>query len=186
VQLEDNERDLIQAAQEGDRSAFARIYEMHAGRVYRYLLRHLGNSADAEDVTAEVFVAAMRALHSYRAKGSPLIAWLLRIAHNKSVNYLKKITRRREVPILDNIAVSDDLEENLLKKAMLSETSQAMKSLTALQREVLILRFGEDLSLAETAKVMNRSVRAVKFLQYSALRALRRRLCTDEEQEHDR
>ena len=186
MQSEYHEENLIRAAQKGDRDAFARLYEVHVERVYRYLLRRLGEPADAEDVTTEVFVRAMRALPSYRAKGRPLIAWLFRIAHNQAVNYLKKRVRRREVPLLETAVVSDDPEEAALRQVMLSEVSQAMQGLTDLQREVLTLRFGADLSITEAAKAMNRSVQAVKFLQHSALRALRRLLGEQEERGHGR
>jgi len=186
VQLEYHEEELIRAAQKGNRDAFARLYEAHVERVYRYLLRRLGETADAEDVTAEVFVRAMRALPSYRAKGRPFIAWLFRIAHNQAVNYLKKRARRREMPLLETVAASDDPEEAALRQVMLSEVSQAMQGLTDLQREVLTLRFGADLSITETAKAMKRSVEAVKFLQHSALRALRRLLGGQEERGHGR
>ena len=189
MQSEYHEEDLIQAAQKGDRDAFARLYEAHVERVYRYLLGRLCESADAEDITTEVFVRAMRALPSYRAKGRPFIAWLFRIAHNQAVNYLKKRARRREMPLLETAetaAGSDDPEEAALRRVMLSEVSQAMQGLTDLQREVLTLRFGTDLSIAETAKAMNRSVEAVKFLQHSALRALRRLLGEQEERGHGR
>ena len=186
VQSEYNEEDLIRAAQRGNRDAFARLYEVHVERVYRYLLGRLGESADAEDVTAEVFVRAMRALPSYRGKGRPFIARLFRIAHNQAVNYLKRRARRREVPLLETAAVSDDPEEAALRQVMLSEVSQAMQGLTDLQREVLTLRFGADLSITETAEAMKRSVEAAKFLQHSALRALRRLLGEQEERGHGR
>jgi len=186
LQSEYHEADLIRAAQKGDRDAFARLYEVHVERVYRYLLGRLGKSADAEDITTEVFLRAMRALPSYRAKGHPFIAWLFRIAHNQAVNYLKKRARRREMPLLETAAISDDPEEAALRRVMLSEVSQAMQGLTNLQREVLTLRFGTDLSVSETAKAMNRSVEAVKFLQHSALRALRRLLGEQEKRGHGR
>ena len=186
VQSEYDEEELIRAAQRGDRDAFARLYEVHVERVYRYLLGRLGQSADAEDITAEVFVRAMRALSSYKAKGRPFIAWLFRIAHNQAVNFLKKRARRREVPLLETAVVSDDPEEAALRQVMLSEVSQAMQGLTDLQREVLTLRFGAELSITETAKAMDRSVEAVKFLQHSALRALWRLLEEQEERGHGR
>ncbi len=186
MQPEYREEDLIRAAQRGSGEAFGQLYEMHANRVYRYLLSRMGESADAEDVTAEVFIRAMRALPSYRIKGAPFVSWLLRIAHNQAVNYMKKQTRRREVPLVQAADVSDTTEEAALKRAMMSEVSQAMEGLTELQREVLTLRFGADLSLGETAKVMNRKVPAVKFLQYSALRALRRLMGEEEEGDHER
>lgn len=90
-----NEKELVLSAQQGDRNAFAQLYEANVEKVYRYLLSRLSEPADAEDVTAEVFINAMRSLPSYRSKGTPLIAWLFRIAHNQAVNHLKKNARRR-------------------------------------------------------------------------------------------
>ena len=62
MQREYSEEDLIRAAQQGDRESFALLYEAHADRVYHYLLNRMGQPADAEDVTAEVFIRAMKAL----------------------------------------------------------------------------------------------------------------------------
>ena len=171
------EEQLVRAAQRGHRDAFARLYETHVERVYRYLLCHLGQPADAEDVTAEVFIRAMKALPSYKAMGTPLMAWLYRIAHNQAVNLLKKRARRQEKSLEDVAAPSsDDPEREALDRASLAEAEQAMEELTPLQRQVLSLRFAAELSIAETGKIMKRSQGAVKFLQYSALQALRRNL----------
>ncbi len=167
---------LVHAAQKGDREAFARLYEANAERIYRYVLARVGEPADAQDVTAEVFIRAMRALPSYREKGVPFIAWLYRISHNEAINYIKKRGRRGEMPLLDTIAANDDPAELALRQATYSEVMHAMSSLTDLQREVLSLRFAGELSITETAAAMNRSEQAVKFLQHSAVRAMRRNL----------
>jgi RNA polymerase sigma-70 factor (ECF subfamily) len=172
-----DEEELVRAAQRGQRDAFARIYETHVDRVYRYLLSRLGQPADAEDVTAEVFIRAMKALPSYKPKGTPLMAWLYRIAHNQAVNWVKTRSRRRENG-LDDVAAasSDDPEREALDRASFAEAERAMDQLTPLQRQVLSLRFAGELSIAETGKIMKRSQGAVKFLQYSALQAMRRNL----------
>lgn len=174
-----NEEALVISAQRGDRDAFAQLYEANVERVYRYLLSRLGEPADAEDVTAEVFINAMRSLPSYRSKGTPLIAWLFRIARNLAVNHLKKNSRRRETPLgethqVETATAYDGPEEEVLGQVRFAEVVHAMGDLTDLQREVLNLRFAADLSIAEVAKVMSRKEGAVKFLQFSALRALRR------------
>lgn len=174
MQREGDEEQLIRAAQQGDREAFARLYEANVERVYRYLLGRMGEPSDAEDVTAEVFIRAMQALSSYKPRGVPFVAWLFRIAHNQAVNHVKKKTRRREAPLLDTIIAPDDPAEMALRQVASEEVHRAMNHLTDLQREVLSLRFGGQLSIAETAKVMKRSEGAVKFLQHSALEALRR------------
>ena len=172
-----DEEELVRAAQRGQRDAFARIYETHVDRVYRYLLSRLGQPADAEDVTAEVFIRAMKALPSYKPRGTPLMAWLYRIAHNQAVNWGKTRSRRRENSLEDLfVRSSDDPEREALDRASFAEAEREMEQLTPLQRQVLSLRFAGELSIAETGKIMKRSQGAVKFLQYSALQALRRNL----------
>ncbi len=72
------------------------------------------------------------------------------------------------------MAASDDPEEEALRRVSFNEANRAMEGLTDLQRQVVSLRFAGELSLSETAKVMQRTDGAVKFLQHSALQALRR------------
>ena len=168
------EEALVLSAQEGDRDAFAQLYEANVDRIYRYLLARLTEPADAEDVTAEVFMQAMKSLPSYKSRGTPLIAWLFRIAHNQAVNYMKKRARRKETILMETAAAYDSPEEKVLDQVRLGEVHEAMCALTDLQRQVLSLRFATDLSIAEVARVMNRKEGAVKALQFSALRALRR------------
>ncbi|MFQ5860632.1 MAG: RNA polymerase sigma factor [Dehalococcoidia bacterium] len=178
------EEELVRAAQRGDQEAFARLYEGNADRVYNYLLGRMAQPADAEDITAEVFLRAMKALSSYKPKGVPFVAWLFRIAHNQALNYMKQQTRRKEVPLLDTVIASDDPAEVAVSRVTSNEVSRAMSGLTDLQREVLSLRFAGQLSIAETAKAMKRSEEAVKFLQHSALRALQRILAQQEGRAH--
>ncbi len=127
------ERELVRAAQQGDREAFARLYEANAERVYRYLLGRVDDPADAEDITAEVFIRAMRALPSYKPTRVPFVGWLFRIAHNEAANHMKKRARRGEMPLLDTFAASDDPESQALSQIAYSETAQAMGDLTDLK-----------------------------------------------------
>jgi RNA polymerase sigma-70 factor (ECF subfamily) len=187
LQTEYSEEQLIRAAQSGDRDAFAHLYEANVEQVYQYLLRKTGQPADAEDITAEVFIRAMRALPSFEIRGAPFIAWLLRIAHNISINYLKQRSRRKEMFLQDlSVASYDDPVDLALQRVAFDEISIEMETLTNLQRQVLDLRFLRQLSIAETADQMSRSEKAVKFLQHSALRALRRRLNGKENHDDDR
>lgn len=187
LQQDCSEEELIHLAQRGDREAFAILYESHVGQVYQYLLNRLGQPADAEDVTAEVFIRAMRALPSFEIRGAPLIAWLLRIAHNQAVNHLKRRSRRQEVDLFDSGMPSDDDPAELaVQRTAFEEVSTAMGTLTSLQQQVLQLRFLRQFTIAETAHRMSRSEKAVKFLQHSAVKALRRRLSNKEADYDDR
>ena len=186
LRLEQHENGLVRTAQRGDRHAFGLLYEANVERVYRYVLSRTGDHADAEDITAEVFVSAMRALPSYRPSGVPFVAWLFRIAHNESVNYMKKRSRRRETSFEDAEPSGDDPEEAALDEAAYCEVMRAMSSLTDLQRQLINLRFAGELSISETADVLMRSEGAVKSLQHSALGALRRSLEPRQEGIHGR
>ena len=181
-----DEEALVLSAQGGDRDAFAQLYEASVDRIYRYLLARLAEPADAEDVTTEVFIQAMKSLPSYRSRGTPLIAWLFRIAHNQAINHLKKRTRRKEAALMETSAAYDSPEQEVLDKVRLGEVHEAMGVLTDLQRQVLNLRFAADLSIAEVASVMNRKEGAVKALQFSALRSLRRATSLQEAGSHGR
>ena len=79
-----------------------------------------------------------------------------------------------EPSLMETVAAYYSPEKEVLEQARFGEVVRAMDALTDLQRQVLNLRFAAELSIAEVARVMNRKEGAVKFLQYSALRALRR------------
>ena len=174
------EVELVHAAQRGDRDAFGRLYDISVTSVYRYLRSRLAEPSDAEDLTADVFIKAMQALPSYRHQGVPFVAWLFRIAHNELANFRKRQSRRREVPLEDDLPSRglsrDDPSEAALTRMEFSEVQGAMRELTPLQQQVVSLRFAGELSIAETAQAMRRSQGAVKFLQHSALRALQGKL----------
>lgn len=169
-----SEEYLVRAAQQGNREAFAELYESNVERVYHYLVRRMGQAADAEDVTTEVFIRAMESLPTFEFKGIPFIAWLFRIAHNVAVNQMKKQSRRQEVPLEDVSSGSNDPAEQALRRVTYGEVASAMGSLTSLQREIIDSRFIKQLSVSETAHKMKRSQGGIRVLQHSALRALQR------------
>jgi hypothetical protein len=81
---------LVDAAIAGDGTAFAALYDLHLDRVYRHVYYRVGNRADAEDLTQQVFLQAWRAIGRYRRTAAPFIAWLLTIAHNAIVSHYRK------------------------------------------------------------------------------------------------
>jgi RNA polymerase sigma-70 factor (ECF subfamily) len=130
-----------------------------------------------------VFIKAMRGLPSYRYRGLPFVAWLLQIARNELADHYKRRKREAHAPLHDQslggLVAQDDPEHTALRLAEVQNVRQAMEQLTELQQEVLRLRFDGQLSVAETAHAMKRKEGAVKVLQHSALRALRRAMGAD-------
>jgi len=172
-----DEQSLVHRAQQGDKEAFAQLYESHFDKIYRYVVLRIGNKTEAEDVTQRVFLNALQSIRSFKWKGIPFSAWLFRIAHNLVVDYLRK-TKKVVITPLDESSARSDSNPQLAAEQRLDieQLTLATKRLTKAQREVISLRFAGELSVAESAKVMGKSEGAVKALQHSAIVALRKTL----------
>jgi len=170
-----DEESLIRRAQQRDQVALTQLYEENFDRIYRYIVLKIGDRTEAEDLTQQVFLNALKSISSYRFKGMPFSSWLYRIAHNQIVDYLRKKSRRPTVPLDERIAAGKgDPEKAAERKLEIEELALATKKLTTAQQEVISLRFTGELSVAEVAGIVGKSVGAVKALQHSAIVALRR------------
>jgi len=175
-----DEEGLVRRAQQRDQQAFTKLYEEYFDKIYRYIALRIGNKTEAEDMTQQVFLNAIKSISSFKWKGIPFSAWLFRIAHNQVVDYLRKKARHITVPLVESLSNTDGnpelvAEQNLDMERVLLATQQ----LTKTQREVISLRFAGGLSIAEAAKAMGKSQGAVKALQHSAIVALRRVLSVE-------
>ena len=119
----------------------------------------------------------LESIHTFKWQGHPFTSWLYRIAHNRIVDNFRRKGRRRTVPLDDaehRIGVdASDLERAAEINMTMTDVISAMDSLTDLQREVISLRFGSGLSVAETAQAVGRKNNAVKALQHAGLKKLR-------------
>lgn len=170
-----DEESLVRRAREGDRQAFAKLYETHFERIYRYLAFRIGDKAEVEDMTQRVFLNALESISSFRWKGVPFASWLFRIAHNQVVDYLRKKKGRPAVPLNESL-MSSDLDPGLVAehKLDIEQLLLVTQRLTETQREVISLRFAGELPIAEVAQIMGKSEGAIKALQHSAIVALRK------------
>jgi len=175
-----DERSLIQRAQQLDQGAFAQLYEGHFDRIYRYIALKIGNKVEAEDMTQQVFLKALQSISSYKWRDTPFSAWLYRIAHNQVVDYLRKKTRQATVPLDESLAVSGSNHQKTTEQKLdIEKLMLATRRLTPAQQEVIALRFTSELSIAQVARIMGKSEGAVKALQHSAIVALRKLIMVD-------
>lgn len=155
--------------------ALAELFETEYERLVRYFYVRIGDGGAAEELASDVFVRALERIDTYEWRGIPMQAWLFRIAHNLTVDYLRKYSGKRPAPIeaAEHVAAKDNPEDTALLAMEREELLDAMQSLTESQREVISLRFFGGLSSEETAQVMKRSNGAVRELQSSGLKKLR-------------
>jgi RNA polymerase sigma factor (sigma-70 family) len=168
---------LVRAARH-DLVAFAALYRRYVTPIYRYLYSRVGNAADAEDLTAQTFVAALEGLPGYRERGN-FAAWLFTIAHNKAADHHRQ--QHPQLP-LDEALDSPRHGENPLASMMRKEALQRLSTLVAGleedKQELLRLRFAGSLTYAQVAQVVGSSEGGVKM----AVRRLLRRLETEWEE----
>lgn len=170
-----NEENLVRRAQQRDEQAFAQLYEEYFDKIYRYVTLRIGDRMEAEDITQQVFLNAIKAISSFKWRGIPFSAWLFRIAHNQVVDYLRRKTKRATAPLDESLVAGDyDPQQIAEKRLDIERLVAATGKLTPAQKEVISLRFAGELSVAQVAKIMGRSEGAVKALQHSAIVALRK------------
>ena len=175
-----NEESLVRRAQQRDQEAFAQLYEENFDKIYRYIVLKIGNKTEAEDMTQQVFLNALKSISSFKWKGIPFSAWLFRIARNQVVDYLRKKTRQATAPLDESLASSDSTPELIAEQKIDTEQLLAATTrLTSAQREVISLRFTSELPIAQVAKIMGKNEGAVKALQHSAIVALRKALLSE-------
>ncbi len=173
-----DERAIVDAARAGDEAALAELYSLYFPRVYRYILARMGNSYDAEDLTEEVFLRVLDAIERFEWRAAPFSAWLFRIAHNAVISHRRKQgARGRSAPLSDALPVdSQGPEEMVANRLALNEIMKAAETLPDAQRRVISLRFAAGLTVAETARAMDKGEGNVKVIQHKAIAKLREML----------
>jgi RNA polymerase sigma-70 factor (ECF subfamily) len=175
--MQTDEAQLVQAAMQVERAAFAELYERHFDAVYSYLFYRSGDPALAEDLAGEVFLRLVEKISTYTYRGQPILAWLYTIARNLLTDHHRQAGRT--VPLREEgqeIAASSDPTKAVERHLDQACLVRAMPALTESQRQVILLRFVQGLSHAETARVLGKTENATKVIQHRALQALRRAL----------
>lgn len=160
-----------------DPEAFGALYDKYADLIYRFVYRRLSNHESAEDVTAEVFFKAIKAIDSYRPDAGPFSAWLYRIAANAVVDHARarRITASLDVT-MDTADRGAPVDEQVINRVEAAKVWAAIDGLTEAQRLAVTLRFGRDLPIADIAEHMGRTEGAVKLLLNRGLAAVRAQL----------
>ena len=166
---------LVRAAQQGDGEAFGALYDRYVDAVYRFVYYRVNDRALAEDFTSETFLRALRRIASINYQGRDIGAWFITIARNIVFDHAKSARYRLELTTGDIIEGGDvDAGPEYLVLANLTNARlmEAVNTLGDEQKECIVLRFLNGLSVAETATVMGKNDGAIKALQHRAVKRL--------------
>lgn len=178
----------LERARQLDQTAISMLYRRFLPIVYRYALTHVGNRAQAEDVTSETFYAMVDGIASTRAQDeSSFTAWLLGIAHNKVARHYRTLRARPEVSLTltedahpFTVAEEADPQAVVAIRERWSEIVEALQLLTDEQRTVVVYRCALGYATAEVAEMLGKPENAVRGLQFRALASLSRHLAAAE------
>jgi RNA polymerase sigma-70 factor, ECF subfamily len=164
---------LVQQAQHGKREAVTSLYHLFAPKIFRYLVRRLPTTEDAEDVMGEVFVSMVEGLKTYKDTGAPFEAWLYRIASHRTADFYRKTKHAHSEDLSDLMSDDEDLpEEQLISQQNLQAMRAAIQKLPEEHQQILILRFIERKTHDEVAQLMGKSASAIRTIQFRALTQL--------------
>lgn len=173
--------ELLALAKQGDRQAFAALYRTYLPTVYKFLYYRLNNNkAMAEDMTAEVFLRALRKIEDFNWTGADFGSWLLRIARNLILDNAKSSRSRLEI-------LNDEMPEDAAgevrsteSQVMENDTNQgiygAIKQLSPDQRDVITMRFIQGMDVSDVADALGKKEGTIRTLQFRGLKALQKLL----------
>jgi RNA polymerase sigma-70 factor (ECF subfamily) len=165
---------------------FDEVVRLYRPRIFRFLMSSLGDRDIAESLTQDCFLKAYNARHQFRGESS-LSTWLTRIALNLVRDHLRsrriRFWQKTRETALDLVDISDWIpdarvspEVSCLQQERVKEVWRAVDELSRQQRTVFLLRFVEEMELAEIAETTGMNTSTVKSHLYRALRVVRERV----------
>lgn len=179
------EKELVDRLSRGDMAAFRELVETYKKKMYYFALDMVGDPADAEDVSQEVFLKAFRAFKTFK-RDAKLSSWLYRIAYNASIDHLRRralAPQSVEDTVLDASAGGFGDSPSSHNPAQTAEyrlfqvrVEKALEKVSSQERAVFLLRHYNDLMLDEIADTLQISVGSVKSYLFRCIRKLQREL----------
>jgi RNA polymerase sigma-70 factor (ECF subfamily) len=166
---------LVRAVQAGDGEAFGKLYDRYVDQVFRFIFYRVNDRALAEDFTSETFLRALRRISTINYQGRDIGAWFMTIARNIVFDHTKSARYRLELTTGETVETDDAVagpEAAVLAYLTNTRLLAAVNQLGEEQKECIVLRFLQGLSVSETAAVMGKNDGAIKALQHRAVKRL--------------
>jgi len=160
----------------GDAKAFKQLHQSHVTRVRHYVAYRVGRPEDADEITNEVFLRSWEYMTAQQVEN--VTALFFRIARNLIADHYRKSGRTVPLtPIMeDNLAAPGSIEHDAQVKEEMSDLVEIMKGLKDEYREVLELRYQDEMSIDEIAELLGKTPNAVRVLLHRAKQALKKKV----------
>lgn len=168
-------RVLIIRSKNGEKEAFGEIYNQFLRRIYRFVYFLVGSQELSEDLTQETFLKAWKALPNFSLKRGTIQAFLFSIARNLVTDYRRrKKTISLDLNRMEEIDPDENVEEKIIEKEEGKQIYKALLKLKDIERQIIILRYFEELSFVEVAQAVDMKDGAVRVRIGRILRKLKK------------
>lgn len=169
---------LIIQAQNGNKDAFGEIYRLFLKRIYRFIYYSVYDYEPAQDLTQNTFLKAWRSLSSFSPNRGSFQAFLFTIARNVVIDYYREQKAHRSVSYdkVDDVLASENSEEALYTEEKKKFVYEALSILNDLEKQMIILRYFEELQIGEIAIILGMREGATRVRIHRILKRLRKYL----------
>lgn len=169
---------LISAALSGDEQAFAKLYDKYGEKIFRFMAWRVRSKEQAQDLAAETFLKAWQYIAGQRKKVENFQALLYRIAANCLADYYRDKQREHETVLSEEQwnGLADQSYDLAGDSARQDETRRVyglLQKLPAPERDILLMKYTDDLSVKEIAVILNKSAGAVRVALHRAVKSLK-------------
>ncbi len=170
------EKTILERAQRGDADAFGEIYDSYVSRIFRFAFLKMGSRENAEDLTSETFLRFWSYIRKKEIESETAGPVLYRIARNLVIDFYRKkeIVAQEIDGEMENCLKDErnDFVKKLMEREEIREMMEMLRELKDEYQEIIILRYVEELSPEEIAKITGKSNGSVRVLSHRALRSL--------------
>lgn len=171
--MDQNDIQLVKAAQKGEAQAFGRLYDSYIEKIYRFVFYRVSHREIAEDLTSRTFIKALEKIKSFDPEKGTFSSWLYRIARNTVIDHYRTGKTEYGLEAVWNLASSQDPEKETESKIALEKVWAYISRLDNVQREIIVMRVWEGLSHKEISQVLGKSEASCKMAYSRAMASLR-------------
>lgn len=174
--LDGEEKSIIERAIRGDSSAFGLLYDRYHAQIYRFVYLKVSHREEAEDITHHVFLNAWQNMGGYRDKGFPFSSLLYQIARNKVIDHYRTKKPSVDIEDLNEADIprhASSLEDSIHTQFQLETVRHAIKALKQEYQDIIIMRYIEELTPSEVARILKKPETTIRVSQHRAIKQLK-------------
>ena len=173
IDMTTEEKVLVAACQNGETVRFAELYDLYADRIFRFIFHKTMQRELAEDLTSDTFLKAIEKIEQFDAEKGQFSTWIYTIARNLITDHWRAHREHKDIEDVWDLSSLDDVADAAHKKLIGQKLHDSLRGLSAKEREILMMRYWQDLKFADIAAITGKSEGAVKMTTARAIQKLK-------------